>query len=270
MIFPLIYSFYLSITDYHFIYKRSPDIIGFQNYIALFQDSTFLIALKNTVAFSFIFVPIVVFGALFIAILLDNNKWWTTFFRSAVFLPVIVSLALSAVMFRWILSGRLGIFNHILNMLNLNIFAHDWLGDPDITLLSIVIVSLWKLMGLPILLFLGGLGAIDKDIYEAAEVDGANIFQKTFFITLPNLKGTFTVVGIWTIIQSFKVYEVPAILTEGGPGTSSLVLYLYFWRTSFSFYKMGYGAAIAIFLGFIIIALSLVNMYLFRSERDFD
>jgi multiple sugar transport system permease protein len=117
-----------------------------------------------------------------------------------------------------------------------------------------------------VVLYIAGLQAIPREWYEAAEVDGATGFKKILYITLPNLRESYVLCGIWAIIQSVKVFEQPFIMTQGGPGTSTLVLYQYTWENAFKFFDMGYASAIAYFMGIIILVLSLLNLKLSRAE----
>jgi ABC-type sugar transport system permease subunit len=121
-------------------------------------------------------------------------------------------------------------------------------------------------MGMLVILYMAGLQAIPRDLYEAAEVDGATGRQVIWHITLPNLRESYVVCGIWTIIQSVKVFEQPFIMTQGGPGTSTLVLYQYTWENAFKFLEMGYASAIAYVMGLIILILSALNLKLSKPE----
>ena len=132
---------------------------------------------------------------------------------------------------------------------------------------SLVAVGLWKYTGFGIILFLSGLKAISQDIYEAAKVDGVNGWQNVFYITLPNLKGSFLLVGIWGIIQAIKVYDQVVVMTNGGPGTATLVLYLYAWKNAFSFFNMGLGEAIAFFTAALAIIISIIFNLVLRPEK---
>ena len=133
-------------------------------------------------------------------------------------------------------------------------------------MLSLVAVSVWKYMGMVVVLYLAGLQAIPKDLYEAAQVDGASGWKRILYVTLPNLRESYVICGIWTIIQSVKVFEQPFIMTQGGPGTATLVLYQYTWENAFKFLEMGYASSIAYIMGFIILILSLLNLRLNRTN----
>jgi len=267
MMYPLIYSLILSFTQYNFAYDAKPVFIGFGNYIKMWSDPYFLASLKNTAVFSLIFFPIVMVLALVIALMLEKGVKGSGFFRTSIFLPVVIPLSLTGIVFQWILNEQYGLFNFILkDIFNLGFLARNWLGDDTWAMISIAFVSIWKYVGMLVILFMAGLQAIPKDLYEAAEVDGATGFKKILYITLPNLRESYVVCGIWAIIQSVKVFEQPFIMTGGGPGTSTLVLYQYTWENAFKYYEMGYASAIAYVMGAIILLLSVLNLRLGKQE----
>ncbi len=267
MIYPLLYSLFLSFTQYNFAFDDNPAFSGLANYIKLFSDTYFLDALRNTVVFSLMFFPGLMVIALVFALLLDRGVKGTAFFRTSIFLPVVIPLSLTGIIFQWILNEQYGLLNYFLSdILGMGFLAKNWLGDDFWALFSIVAVSLWKYMGMLVVLYMAGLQAIPNELYEAARVDGATGFKKILHITLPNLRETYVVCGIWTIIQAVKVFEQPFIMTQGGPGTSTLVLYQYTWENAFRYYEMGYASAIAYFMGIMILILSLLNLKLSKSE----
>lgn len=267
MIYPLFSSLYLSFCSYNFAFDTRPVFTGFQNYAKMLSDGYFLAAFANTMFFSVIFFTAVMILSLAIAIILDKRVPWSGFFRTSIFLPVVIPLSLTGIVFQWILHQNYGLLNFFLSdVLGLGFLTKNWLGDERWAMLSLVGVSLWKYMGMLVVLFLAGLQSIPRELYEAATVDGASELQKTFRITLPNLRESFVICGIWAIIQSIKVFEQPFIMTQGGPGTSTLVLYQYTWENAFKFYEMGYASAIAYVMGAIILILSLLNMKLSRAE----
>lgn len=261
MLYPIVHSFILSFTTYNFAFDPNPSFIGLNNYTKVFSDRYFLVSLKNTVAYSFMFFPSIMIMSLAIAIMLNKELKGTGFFRTSIFLPVVVPISLSGIIFQWILNDNFGLLNFVLrDIFPFASLTQDWLSDPQWAMISIVGVSLWKYMGIEVILFLAGLQAIPKSLFEAAMIDGASPRQALWYITLPSLKETFIITGIWATIASVKVYELPFIMTQGGPGTSTLVLYQYMWNTAFVFYEMGYASSIGFIMGFIILTLSFINM----------
>ncbi|MDU6307882.1 MAG: sugar ABC transporter permease [Clostridium sp.] len=265
--YPLFRSLYLSFTQYNFSFDPQPIFIGFNNYIKMFSDSYFMDALRNTVVFTIAFLPGVMIISLILAMMLDKGVRGSGFFRTCIFLPVVVPLSLTGIIFQWILNEQYGLLNWFLvDVLHQSAWAQNWLGDGNWAMVSIIVVSLWKNIGMLVILFMAGLQAISNDIMEAARVDGANAYQRIVHITLPNLKESYVICGIWAIIQAVKVFEQPFIMTQGGPGTATLVLYQYTWINAFKYFEMGYASSIAYFMGVVILLLSVFNMFLNRGD----
>lgn len=267
--YPILRSFYLSFTSYNFAFDDRPAWAGLINYTKLFTDAHFTDALRNTAVFTMVFLPGVLVIALVFALLLDNEIKGSGIFRTCIFLPVVVPLSLTGVIFQWILHNDYGLLNWFLaDVMNLGNLTRNWLGDPKWAMASIIMVSLWKNIGLLVVMFMAGLQAISNEMIEASYVDGANVLQRIFRIILPNLKESYVICGIWAIIQAIKVFEQPFIMTGGGPGTATLVLYQYTWINAFKYFEMGYASSIAYFMGVVILCLSALNMYINRSDDE--
>ncbi len=265
MIYPLVYSLYISFTEYNFAFDPAPRYIGFQNYIKAFQDKAFLDSIQVTAIFSVVYFILVMVGGLAMALMLFYYKGRTGFFRSAFFLPIVVPLSLSSFIFNWMLQKNYGLVNYFLaDILGMGQFTNEWLSTNPWAMISIVVVSVWASVGFETILFLNGLQALPNDMLEAGIVDGSRGFKTLFHIILPNLKETFVVTGIWAILQALKVFIVPSLVTWGGPGTATTVMYMYIYRQAFTYLDMGYGAALGFIMSLIIMALSLLNMQLSR------
>ena len=268
LLYPLLSALRISFSEYNFVYSEKPIFNGLDNYVELFQDPHFLVSLKNTAYYTLVFFPVFMLLALLLALLLNTKIRGANFFQAAILLPIVVPLSLAGIMFTWIFSQDFGILNHILgNVLKLPQLQRFWLGDVDTAMNSLVVVGLWKYTGFGIILFLSGLKGISTDIFEAAKVDGVNAWQNLVYITLPNLKGSFSLVGIWGIIQSIKVYDQVVVMTNGGPGTATSVLYLYAWKNAFTFFNMGLGEGIAFFTAALAIVVSILFSLIFRTEK---
>lgn len=272
MAYPLVYSLVLSFTDYNFLYDKKPVFIGIKNFTKLFTDRYFMASLKNTAVFSLGFFPSLIILSLIIALLLDYGLRSSKFFRTCIFLPMIVPLSLTGVIFQWILNENYGLLNWFLTSVLNTGWAQNWLGDKKWAMVSIIVVSLWKNMGMLVIMFMAGLQAISNDIIEASRIDGAGTLQRIFKVIIPNLGESFIICGIWAIIQSVKVFEQPYVMTNGGPGTATMTLYQYTYIQAFKYMEVGYASAIAYFMGVIILALSFVNMYINRDDakKDYD
>ena len=268
LLYPLANSIYLSLSDYNYVYSDKPEFIGFENFKNFFSDSYFMVALKNTFYYTLVFFPLLILFSFLLALLLNSKIKGVGLFQSAILLPIVVPLSLAGVMFTWILTENFGILNHLLgNILRLPQLTHFWLGEEETALNSLVAVGLWKYVGFSVILFLCGLKSIPSDIYEAAKVDGANPFQRLIYITIPNLRGSFLLVGIWSIIQAIKVYDQVVVMTKGGPGNSTMVLYLYAWKNAFEYFDMGYAQAIALFTGALAFIISVSFNIILKPER---
>lgn len=270
MFYPLIYSFSLSFFDYNYVYDDSPTFSGLSNYINMFTDKSFMKALTNTIFFAVVFFALLISISLGVAVLINTQLRGMKFLRMIVFLPVIVAMVLSGVIFKWILDEKFGVLNHILTSLGLENFAMNWLGDPKVAIYTLIIVSLWKYCGIITIMFLSGLIAIPKELYEAAKIDGATSWNSFIHITVPNLKESFVITGVYGIMQSIKVFEQPFVLTYGGPGDATNTLYFYAWRNGFEFFEMGYASSISYFIAFIILAFSMLQIFLLNKSKSMN
>lgn len=269
MAYPLFKTLYLSFTQYNMAFDDQPIWVGLGNYIKMFDDTHFMTALKNTVVFSLGFFPSVMVLSLIVAMLLDHGVRCSAFFRTCIFVPVVVPLSLTGIIFQWILNEKYGLLNWFLTeVLNMGWLAQNWLADKTWAMVSIIVVSVWKNMGMLVIMFMAGLQAIPNDIIEASKIDGASTMQRITKVILPNLKESFVICGIWAIIQSVKVFEQPYIMTNGGPGDATLVLYQYTWMNAFKYMELGYASSIAYFMGVIILVLSYFNMRVNRSDEE--
>jgi len=264
--YPLVRSFYLSLTKYNFIYSAVPAWIGFGNYVQMFHDSAFLVSLLHTGEFTLMFLPALLVLGLGIASLIQSRAIGGRFFQGVIFLPVVVPLSIAGVMFMWLYSNDFGLVNFTLSLVGLGHLARAWLNSTDTALPAIALVNLWKYTGLSAVLFLAGLLAIPGELYEAARIDGAGGFQLLTHITIPNLRETFVLVTIWGLIESWKVFALPFVMTRGGPGDATQVLYLFIYQTAFKYFEVGKAAAMAFFLALIILLFSLLTIRLARTE----
>lgn len=267
MLYPLISSFYISFTEYNFAFDPSPRFIGLENYINAFRDAGFLSSMQVTGVYSVFFFIAVMVAGLALALMLFYAKGRTGFFRTAFFLPIVVPLSLSSFVFNWMLQKNYGLVNYVLaDILGLASLTNEWLSTNPWAMVSIIVVSVWSSVGFEAILFLNSLQAIPHDILEAGIVDGSRGWRTLFQIILPNLRETFVITGIWAIMQALKVFVVPSLVTWGGPGTATTVMYIYIYRQAFTYLDMGYGAALGFILSAIILIFSLLNLRLGKAE----
>ncbi|WP_198418237.1 carbohydrate ABC transporter permease [Cryobacterium sp. TMS1-20-1] len=269
MLYPLVSSGYMSLTEYNFVYDDEPKFIGLDNYVSAFEDPQFVTSLTNTIVFATIFFIILMVVSLSIALFLFQKIRFISFYRSAIFVPLVVPLSLAGLVFLWILQPNYGLLNHVLaEVFNMPFLAQPWLSQSGTAMGSIIALSLWATIGFETILFLAGLQSISPEILEAAELDGARGLKKVFLILLPNLRETYILTATWGILHALKVFVEPMVMTDGGPGTSTLVLYQQVYLTAFTYFDMGYASAMGYILGIIILVLIVLNFLFLRKKGD--
>lgn len=251
---PVIAAFIISFTDFD-IYTlgnfSTLRFIGFENYIKLFNDDLFWTALGNTFYFVVVAGPLSIAVSLTAALMLNSKLVkFKSLFRLAYFLPVVTTLVAVAIVWRFIYHPNFGILNFFLSLIGIS--PIDWLGDPDWAMPSIILLAVWKNFGYNMIIFIAGLQNIPEELYEAADIEGANAFQKFKHITLPMLAPTTIFVSIITMIGYFQLFAEPYVMTQGGPLNRTLSIVQYMYQEGFRWWNMGYSASIA-FVLFIII-----------------
>lgn len=271
MLYPLVHSGVLSFTEYNFVYDESPKFIGIDNYTAAFADPQFLTSLKNTLIYALFYFTIVTGSGFSLSLLLFRKMRFSSFYRSAIFMPIVVPLSLAGLIFVWILQPNYGLLNQMLgNVLGLESLTLAWLSNGGTAMAAVIGLSLWATIGFMTILFLSGLQAIPQEMLEAAEMDGAKGWRKTLYIIMPSLRPTFVIAGTWAILQALKVFVEPMVLTDGGPGTSTLVLYQQVYQTAFNYYDMGYASAMGYVLGAFVLVMIGLNYFLtmWKAGKD--
>lgn len=263
-IWPIIQSFRISLTDWDGFTPSK--FIGFENYLKLLKDNNFITALKNTVLAALVYLVFVVVLSLILGIFLGlMDLRFRNFFRTSYFLPVTMSLVVVATIFQLIYSRTGGLLNNnILKLLNLP--PVDWLGNSKLALWSIVGLRVWRNTGYYSIFIIAGLQNIPKNLYEAAMVDGATMWDCIKRITLPLLRPMILYVIVVSSIWAFQLFDEPWVLTKGGPANATLTMAMILYRNSFKYYKLGYGAAISYILTLLMIIFSLIQMRVFRRR----
>lgn len=264
--YPMIQAFVISFQNYSLI-GSSRSFVGLDNYKNLLRDAQFLGSLKHSFHFAIVVIPVQSAIALGLALLIQKQARLTGLFRTAYFIPVVVSTAVAATVFKLIYNKEFGILNNALKALHLP--TTNFLSNPDTAMYGIILLGIWKGAGFFMIIFLAGLNNIPQDLYEASRVDGANRIQQFFRITLPLLNRTTAFVVIITTIDAIKLSGLVFVLTNGGPNGSTETVVYYIWKTSFQQMQMGYGTAAAFILFAIVLVISLVQMKLFNREADY-
>jgi len=241
------------------------EYIGLGNFVRLFNDQFFFKSVLNTLIFLLIHIPLQIIIALLIAEALNRKIKFKGFFRTAYFLPVIVSGVVVTMLWQQLYGFDSGLINRFLVSLGLG--KVGWLVDPNIAMPSIAIMATWKNVGLYIILFLVGLQTVPPQYYEAADIDGANYFQKFFRITLPSINPTIFMVVILSTIGGFSLFIEPYIMTGGGPLSSTLSAVLYIYKQGFFYYHMGYAATLGFFFAVLILSVVVIQRKFIEKEK---
>ncbi|MDP9580283.1 carbohydrate ABC transporter permease [Priestia megaterium] len=266
LIIPAIMSVYYAFTDYYLLTPDMRKFVGIDNFINLFKDPIFLKSLVNTLKFVVWVIPLQIGAALGLALLLNKQRKANTFFKVAYFSPVVMSLVVISVLWLYLLNPNEGIINNVLTYFGVS--AQPFLTSPKQAMFTIVFVSAWQGAGFQMLIFLAGLQNIPGDVYEAAQLDGMNKWQRFIYITLPLLKPTSIFIFITTLIGAFKLLVQPMVMTQGGPVNSTMTVVYYIYQTGFTDRMVGYASSIALLFGTIIGLVTLAQRKLVKEEDD--
>lgn len=265
---PIIFSLYLSFCKWNLISGLSGiKFNGVKNYVSLISDSWFIHSVINTFIFAFVSVPVEIFLALLLAVVLNDKIFLKGFVRLCFFLPYICSMVAISVVWNILYMKDLGPINMFLRSIGIT-NPPGWLSSSHWALLSIIIMSVWQVIGYNSVILLAGLQGVDKALYEAADIDGANAVTKFFKITIPMLSSSLFFVTVTSIIGSFQVFTQVNIMTQGGPGTSTMVLVYYIYKTAFSYNNIGYANALGWAL-FVIVFIFTAIQWKFRNKESF-
>ena len=260
---PAVSVILLSLTDWNFG-EASLRWVGLEHYGELWADRVFWISLKNTIIYVGISVPATVFLGLLAALLIESVSHGRAFYRAAFFVPVASTLLAMALVWEFMFHPTVGFINQLFGAIGLP--TADWLQNPGTALFALIAIGVWQNLGLAMILFMAGLTAIPKDLYEALAMDGADDAWERFRrVTWPMLGPSLVFVVAITAIRSFQVFETVAVLTEGGPSKSTEVLLYTMVQQGFTFLRSSYGAAITVI--FLIFTVSLTLLQNVALER---
>ena len=258
IVFPVVFSFYISFYRFNYLSPKMT-FLGFQNYTRMLTSERFWTVLWNTCRYVIGAVPLGMAFSLALAMLINRKLVGINFFRSAYFSPVITSSIAVAMIWRWIFDPTFGLLNLLLE--KVGIPGITWLGDTNLAMWCLVVMSVWNGAGYNMIIFLAGLQSISQEYYDAATVDGANSLQTFRYVTWPLLSPTTFFVFITGIIGSLQVFDIVWLSTDatGGPAGSTRTIVFYLWEQGFKYYDMGFASALAYILFFIIFVLTLIN-----------
>ncbi len=266
VLFPALYNFYLSLFRGSSVFSTL-EFAGLQNYDQLLhQEDLFWRAVRNTLVFVSGDVVATVLLSLAIALLLNRRLHFRAFFRSAFFYPVLLSPVVVALIWKWILQYQYGVLNSMLAQFGLQ--KVPWLLNANWAMGWTIAINLWSSVGFYALILIAGLQSIPSVLYEASAIDGASPREQFWNITLPMLMPTMLVVIILSVIRAFQSFDLIYVLTNGGPGTSTLLLVQYIFRNAFEFNKFGLAAAASLLLAIVLLILTGAQLFLGRRVND--
>lgn len=267
VIYPIFYTAFLSFTSWDGI-AVTKEMVGFKNFTYLFGKSDFLLALKNSLKVTSLSMIFQVSIGLSIAYLLFRTKSVTfKFYRAIYFLPVVIASTAIGTMFKIFMNNDIGVFNAIVSLLGLGAYTRPWLSDPGSVIYTVIFVQIWQHIGTYVIIYLAAMQSIDSEIYESALIDGANSVRQFTQITLPLIKPTILVTLVLCFTGSMKSFDIPFVMTAGGPGYASSYLANYMYKAVFGSSKFGRGSAVALVILMISLTFTLLFNYATR-ERD--
>ena len=262
VLFPVVFS--LVLVFHHWNIISPMEFVGLENFSKLFQDRLFFKSIFNTFIFLVIHIPLQILIALFLAEMLNQKIRFRALLRASYFLPVVISGVVVTIVWWQLYGFDSGLLNRILTSLGLN--KVEWLINPAIAMPSIAIMATWKNVGLYVVLFLVGLQSVPPHYYEAADIDGATHWQKFYHITLPAINSTIFMVVILSTIGGFSLFIEPYIMTGGGPLNSTISAVLYIYKQAFTYYHMGYAAALGFFFAAIIMIIVIIQKKIIEKD----
>lgn len=242
----------------------NPQFAGLQNYVQILHSGIFYQVMGNTFLYLIIAVPFLVIFPLFLAVLINQKIRGITLYKILIYLPVIVSIVVAAIAFKWLYAQE-GILNYFVSLLGFNPIG--WLTDSRFALLSVAIVTIWKGIGYYMMIYLAALMSVPQELYEACDIDGANFLTKHLTVTIPQILPTIALVSTISIISAMKVFVEIYVMTKGGPLNSSKTIVYYIYERAFENLDLGYASALAVVLLIVIMAFSLVNIFVFEKDK---
>ena len=266
VIYPILGSLYYSLTDWDGL-APSPHFVGLANFQQLLSDPTVLINVRNTLVFAVGVMVVQNCMALVLALILDGFLRRLTFLRVLFLIPAMFSALAIGYTWSYIFSPEFGFLDTLLSKIGLSALQQDWLGNPHLTLASLIFTNSWEFMGLSMVIFLAGLQAVPTELYEAANIDGTSGWQRFRYITFPLIAPAVTINVVLTMIGSMKTFDLIFVMTNGGPGNASETLALRIYNEAFNLNHFGYATAVGIVMSLFILGLSVLNLRLLRKRE---
>ncbi|MGH2551374.1 MAG: carbohydrate ABC transporter permease [Thermomicrobiales bacterium] len=263
---PMLYGLYISFTDWDLL--NDPKWVGLDNYNTLIHDDLMWKSLKNTFIYCLVTIPGGMAVALSLAMAVKQAARLAVLYRSLMFLPVVTSTIAVALVWKSVLNTDFGLLNWLLEFVGVSPIG--WLSDTRWAMISVGLVAIWKNMGYNMVIFLAGLHAVPQHLYEAAAIDGAGAWRRFRNVTLPMISPTLFFVLIVSVIGSFQVFDQVYVLTDGGPGNSTVVYNYYLYQNAFEFFRMGYASAMAYALFALIFLITVFQVKFLNKRVQYD
>ncbi|MGM0846501.1 MAG: carbohydrate ABC transporter permease [Bacillota bacterium] len=266
---PLIQNFYNSLFDFN-VFSESKTFVGLSNIKELLQDDVIGIAFLNNLKYATISVIFQIFFALILASILEDKLFRKVApaLRVIYFIPVMISISVIALLFGFVYNPQIGLLNSFLELIGLGELAKPWLGNSTTAIYSVIAMSQWQSIGLITMLFIVAIQKIPHELYEASHIDGAGKIRQFFHITLPQVKETMFVNLLITVTGSILVFNEPYILTNGGPGNSSMTLAVHMYQNGFFKDNMGYASSIATLMFLLSAIFALVQIKVSKTGKE--
>ncbi|WP_307321432.1 carbohydrate ABC transporter permease [Evansella vedderi] len=266
---PLFQNFYNSFFSFS-VFSQTKTFVGMENFRIFFNDRVVPVALLNNFKYAVISVIFQVAFALVLAYILEDKifRRVAPFFRVVYFMPVMISISVIALLFGFIYNPQMGLLNSFLELVGLGDWGKPWLGNATTAIYAVIAMSQWQSIGFIMMLFIVAIQKIPKDLYEAADIDGAGKIRKFFSVTVPQVKEAIFVNTLITVTGSMLVFNEPYILTNGGPGFSSMTMAVHMYQEGFVKDNMGYASTLAICIFLLSAILAIIQIRLSRTGKD--
>ncbi len=270
LLFPMFNGLLLSFQNYILTQPALNGFVGFDNYIKMFNDPIFWMSISKTFVWVIASVSFQLLLGLCVALLLNRNFAFRGLARGIILIPWVMPSVVSGLMWAWIFDGTFGLMNDILTKLNIIESNIAWLGNPKTALPVVILTNIWKGFPFFAVSILAGLQSISKDLYEAAEIDGAGVWRKFITITLPSLKSIIITTTVLRLIWTANTTDLIFTMTSGGPGYATHVLALYTYLKAWSELDFGYSSTMAIFLMLVLLVFIGLYMKLINKDKESD
>jgi multiple sugar transport system permease protein len=270
LVVPFVMAIGLAFTDQRLIPNPNlpTQVIGLRNFLRMFGDEAFQRGILNNFYFVLIVVPVQTALSLFLAVLVNQKLKGMNFFRTIYFAPVVTSMVVVAIVWTFLYNQN-GLINTFIQSISFGTLGpFDWLRNTKLVFPAIMVLSIWQGAGFQMVIYLAGLQDIPEDLYEAAEVDGANQIQQFLYVTLPQLRNTTIFVVLSTTILAFKLFDQVKVMTDGGPQNASMTTMVYIINQGWEQLKVGYASAVSVIFFIIVLIISLLQRRFLREERQ--